>query len=119
MKSRRWQDHLIFIVGVWLVASPWALGSYGSDSLPVGTPAWNFLACGLAVAALGGAAFASFHFWEEWADIAFGCWLTASPWVIGYTEDRLLTWNALISGSSLVILAAWILFDRPSPDAFS
>nr|WP_245513063.1 SPW repeat protein [Rhizobium sp. BK376] len=29
--KRRWQDHLIFIIGACLIASPWALGAYGSD----------------------------------------------------------------------------------------
>lgn len=114
MKHRRWQDHIVFIIGMWLIASPWALGSYGSDSLPAGAPAWNFLLCGLIVAALGGAAYAFYHLWEDRADIVLGGWLVASPWALQYKESPLFTWNALICGLLLIVLAAWVLLERRS-----
>lgn len=115
MKQRRWQDHIVFIVGMWLIASPWVFGNYGPDSFPIGAPAWNFLVCGLVVAALGGAAYASYHLWEDRADILLGGWLIVSPWALRYTENPLFTWNALISGLLLIILAAWVLLSRHSP----
>jgi hypothetical protein len=79
MKHHRWQDHIVFIIGMCLIASPRALGSYGSASLPAGAPAWNFHICGLTVAVLGGAAYAFYHLWEERVDILLGGWLVASP----------------------------------------
>jgi hypothetical protein len=93
--KRRWQDHIIFIIGIWLVASPWALGAYGSDSLPVGLPAWNFFLSGLIVAALGAAAYGSYNF-------------------LRYTENPPFTWNALLLGLLLIVLAAWVLLRKRS-----
>lgn len=112
MKPRRWQDHIVFIIGLWLIVSPWTFGAYGSDSLPAGVPAWNFFLCGLIVAALGGAAYASYDFWEEWVDILLGGWLVAAPWVLQFTEHALFTWNALITGLLLIVLAVWVLLTR-------
>jgi hypothetical protein len=112
--KRRWQDHIIFIIGIWLVASPWALGAYGSDSLPVGLPAWNFFLFGLIVAALGAAAYGSYHFWEDRIDILLGVWLVISPWILRYTENPPFTWNALLVGLLLIVLAAWALLRKRS-----
>ncbi|WP_414132299.1 SPW repeat protein [Rhizobium jaguaris] len=115
MKSRRWQDHIIFIIGLWLTVSPWIFGAYGSDSLPAGLPAWNFFFCGLIVAALGGAAYTSYDLWEDWIDILPGSWLMISPWVLQFTEHPLFTWNALASGLLLIVLAVWVLLRRQMP----
>jgi hypothetical protein len=109
MGRRRWQDHTAFIVGVWLIAVPWALGSFSPDSVPLGTAAWNFLVCGVAVAILGGAALASYRLWEEWANLLIGIWLIASPWMLHYVEKPLFVWNALICGIILIVLGISVL----------
>lgn len=112
MKDRRWQDHIIFVIGLWLIVSPWSLGAYGSDSLPFGAAAWNFFFCGLIVAALGGLAYASRQVWEDRVDILLGVWLFTSPWTLRFTDRMLLTWNALLSGLFLMILAGWVLWKK-------
>ena len=104
MNRRRWQDHIAFIVGIWLISAPWAFGSFGPDSIPIGAAAWNFLVCGAAVAILGVAALASYRFWEEWVNLLIGVWLIASPWVLQYIQEPLFVWNALICGILLVVL---------------
>jgi len=75
---------------MWLIASLWALGSYGSDSLRADAPVWNFLLCGLIVAAVGGAAYAFYHLWEDRADIELGGWLVTSPWLSNIRKASLL-----------------------------
>ncbi len=112
--KRRWQGHIIFIIGAWLIASPWVFGAYGSDSLPLGLPAWNFFVSGLIVAVLGGAAYGSYRFWEDRIDILVGCWLVVSPWALRFAENPLFTWNALLFGFLLIILAAWVLVGKRS-----
>jgi hypothetical protein len=116
MDRRRWQDHTAFIVGVWLIASPWALGSFSPDSVPLGAAAWNFLVCGAAVAILGAAALASYRLWEEWVNLLIGAWLVGSPWMFGYTEKPLFVWNALILGIILIVLSISVLRAEKSSD---
>ncbi|ENN85267.1 hypothetical protein RHSP_54461 [Rhizobium freirei PRF 81] len=116
MKERRWQDHIIFVVGLWLIVSPWSLGALGSDSLPLGGAAWSFFLCGLAVAALGGLAYASRYVWEDRLDILFGVWLVASPWILRFADHTLLTWNAILSGLLLTVLAGWVLWGKHLTD---
>jgi hypothetical protein len=116
MDRRRWQDHIAFIVGAWLIASPWALGSFSPDSVPIGIPAWNFLVCGIAIAVLGVAALASYRFWEEWVNLLIGIWLIASPWMLRYTENPLFVWNALICGVLLIVLGISALRVAKSPE---
>ena len=41
-----------------------------------------------------------------------GGWLTASPWALATTEDTVSLQNALLGGSSLVLLAGWALLSR-------
>ncbi|NLS20408.1 hypothetical protein HGP16_28155 [Rhizobium sp. P40RR-XXII] len=116
MQSRRWQDHTIFVLGLWLIVTPWSLGAYGSDSLPAGAAAWSFFFCGLLVAALGGLAYASRYVWEDRLDVLLGLWLIVSPWILEFTDRVLLTWNALLAGLLLTILAVWVLWRKHLTD---
>ncbi|MBB3593345.1 uncharacterized membrane protein HdeD (DUF308 family) [Rhizobium sp. BK529] len=109
MERRRWQDHSAFIIAVWLIASPWALGSFSPDSVPLGTDAWNVLICGIAVAILSAAALASYRLWEEWVNLLIGIWLIVSPWIFHDAAKPLFVWNALICGIFLVVLGISVL----------
>lgn len=116
MNHRRWQDHAAFIVGVWLIAAPWALGSFSPDSVPLGAAAWNFLACGVAVAILGAAALASYRLREEWVNLLIGIWLVASPWILRSLERPPFFWNALICGILLVVFGISALYGTKSSE---
>ncbi len=116
MKDRRWQDHIIFVVGLWLIVSPWSLGALGPDALPLGAAAWSFFFCGLVVAALGGLAYASRYVWEDRLDVLLGAWLISSPWILRFADHALLTWNAILSGLALMILAGWVLWRKHLTD---
>lgn len=115
MDRRHWQDHAAFIVGIWLIAAPWALGSFSPDSVPLGAAAWNFLVCGVAVAILGATALASYRLWEEWVNLLIGIWLIASPWMLHDAGKPPFVWNALICGILLVVLGISALYGtKPS-----
>lgn len=42
--------------------------------------------------------------WEDWAGIAVGAWMLASPWVLGYTDHSAATLNALFLATVLIIV---------------
>lgn len=41
--------------------------------------------------------------WEDWAGVALGAWLLASPWALGYVDNPIAAMNALVMGSILVV----------------
>lgn len=49
--------------------------------------------------------------WASGANILFGAWLFAAPWLLRYTED-LISWNNTIAGAALMLLAT-LRFTRP------
>lgn len=108
-----WQDSLSLIVGVWLFFSPWVLGY----SLLQGAM-WNAVVFGLVIALMALAVLIAFHEWEEWADMAVGLWLIASPWVLGFAAmaadpgAAAATWNAVVVGLLTFGMAAWSLIDH-------
>jgi len=114
MNGKHWQDWLIALIGVWLIASNWLL----SYSLPPAAPAqvgmaifWNASVSGFIAILLGAMALTAFRFWEEWADIVLGLWLVASPWVLGFADVSRATWNVVLSGLVIMLTAAWTLYD--------
>jgi SPW repeat len=50
--------------------------------------------------------------WRSRAVALLGGWLTASPWALASTEDTTSLQSALVSGSSLLLLAGWALLSR-------
>lgn len=41
--------------------------------------------------------------WEDWVGIALGAWMLVSPWVLGFSDHSVATFNALIMGTILVL----------------
>ena len=113
--TTRWQDSLNFLLGLWLILSPWALGYTAS-----GAAFWNAIVLGLVLGALAVAALVEFREWEEWIGMALGAWLAISPWVLGFgtTVTGLTggafaaTWNFVVVGVLSIALAAWSLAGR-------
>jgi hypothetical protein len=104
MSVKHWQDPTNLALGLWMLASPWALGFQG-ERLATNSA----LALGVLVSAV--ALFALFRVmaWQEWANIAFGVWLVASPWIIGFSELSMAKWNAVIVGALIAVLALWVI----------
>lgn len=111
--TTRWQDSLNVVFGLWLILSPWAL-QYAT----IEGAFWNAIIVGMIVAAAALAALVDFHEWEEWAGMAFGLWLVASPWVLGFAGAEAVavgsgvaTWNFVVIGVLTLAFAAWSLRD--------
>ena len=104
MKVKHWQDSGNLIVGLWLLASPWVL-AYQAEARPM----WNSVIFGILIAGVAFYALFQVFAWQEWANAAFGAWLIASPWSLGFTGLSTITLNAVITGAVVLVLAVWAL----------
>ena len=114
--TKRWQDSLSLVLGLWLILSPWALGYAGIE-----LAFWNAIILGIVISAVAMAALIEFQEWEEWFGMAFGAWLILSPWVLGFgaiggaetatvaAGTAAATWNVLAVGALTIALAIWSL----------
>ena len=112
---KHWRDWGNLVLGLWIFASPWVLQdttAAGAEAMGVAASnavMWSLYVVGIAVTALAAAALFSFQAWEEWTNLALGTWLFVSPWALGFSSSALLTWNAVIAGALVVVLAGWAI----------
>lgn len=104
MKVKHWQDTANLILGLWLIASPWALGYQGAANAT-----WNSVLLGLLIGAVALYAMVQVFAWEEWGNALFGAWLVVSPWILGFSGMAAAMWNAVIVGAVVLVLAVWAL----------
>lgn len=102
--SARWQDGINFLLGLWLIVSPWVLG-YTADTWP----AWNSYVVGAVIAILAAISLTAHQKWEHWATLAVAAWLIVSPWVLDYTALQTVFWNHIITGVIVGALALWTM----------
>lgn len=86
------------VLAVLLFASPWLF------KLTNGTARLEFWVGGAAIAAISIGAIVAFASWEEWANLAFGAWLVASPWLLGFAHARATHFSVAI-GAAVAYLA--------------
>lgn len=117
--KRQWQDVGNLLLGVWLIASPWALG-YTETPYAL----WNAYALGAIIAVAAAAALFAFHEWEEWVSMVLGLWLVVSPWALGFATTVFAvevettyaaTWNFVFAGILVIGLASWATWDAHHP----
>ena len=101
---KHWQDPVNLLLGLWLIASPWALGFSAEVN-----PTWNAVIFGLLIAAVSLVALFRVMAWEEWVNLAAGIWLLISPWVLGFSGIAMALYNAVIVGVVVAVLALWAL----------
>jgi hypothetical protein len=97
-----WRDAINLVLGIWLIVSPLAL-EYAAQA----TPAWNAYVVGVIIAVLSAAALWQFQKWEEWLSAVVGAWLIVSPWILGFGVGHAATWNQVIVGIVVGVLAFW------------
>lgn len=102
--SMKWQDWTNVMLGIWLVVSPWALGS--AEQQPV---MMNAIIFGLALSVaslleLGGTESA-----KEWIVMIVGLWLVLAPFVLGFTANFHAAVSTMLTGVLAAVLAAWAL----------
>jgi hypothetical protein len=99
--QRRWSDALPAILVVWILISPWVL-LHAMDPMRIEAAAsWNALAIGISLILLSVSATTTSRIWEA----VIGLWQIASPWLLQFSLNRVLTWNAAIAGLLLVVLS--------------
>ncbi|MDX2005964.1 MAG: SPW repeat protein [Meiothermus sp.] len=52
--------------------------------------------------------------WQDWGNVFLGAWLSTSPWLLGYVGSPAATWNALIVGALVAVLAYFGLGGGPT-----
>jgi uncharacterized membrane protein HdeD (DUF308 family) len=108
LSTKRWQDQVILLLGIWLFVSPWALG-YASSS-PAGT---NAFVAGAIMVILAAFDLYQTHVWAVLLNLIVGVWVTVSPWMIDVVRDRRMSASLLIVGIATIVLAMWELRADP------
>jgi len=103
-KTKHWQDPTNLVLGLWMIASPWALG-YQDAAMAMP----NAVIVGGLIAILAALEVFKLKAWEEWTSFALGIWLAVSPWVLGFDIVTAAMANALIVGLIVAALALWTL----------
>jgi hypothetical protein len=109
LSSKRWQDGLILLLGVWLFVSPWVMG-YPSDS----PAAVNAFVAGAILAALAAFDLYKTYVWAVLVNIVVGAWVAASPWVVDVVADGPMSMSMLVVGIATIVLGLWEM--RSDPD---
>jgi hypothetical protein len=94
---QQWQDWASWILGIWLMISPWALRFDLDDA-----PTRNAVIVGFLIVFTEVVELSIFRGWEEWINVGLGAWLLLSPWILAIS-DRSATINFMLVG--LVVLA--------------
>ncbi len=100
-------------LGVWFFLSPWfLLNTLEGDALS--RMSWNAWIVGAIIAITAARALQNLKPWNEWLNLSMGFWTFFSPWFLGFYEEPMLTWNALIVGA---LVAAVSLISIPVAQA--
>jgi SPW repeat-containing protein len=96
------------VLGSFLFVSPWLFAfSYG----PARADAF---ASGAILVLVSGLTIFAFTKWEEWISLLIGCWVLASPWVLGFPHRSGMHVAAAV-GAVIVYLSAlelWLIHNR-------
>ena len=108
LSTRRWQDQLMVLIGVWLFISPWVF------LYPPGTPAaWNATLAGAIIGILAAFDLVRTYVWAVLFNIVVGAWVTISPWLVDTVNDPAMTWSLVIAGIATIVLGLWELRSDP------
>lgn len=100
MTIKHWQDPVSIVLGLWLAASPWALG-FQTETIPTS----NAVLLGILVTIVALFALFGVEARRAWANVGLGAWLVVSPWLVGFSELAPALWNAVIVGAAIAVLA--------------
>jgi hypothetical protein len=106
---RHWEDWLSISIGCLIVISPWLAGAADSQFAVL-----NAVAIGLVVSSVGALELGALQRWEEWIELALGLWLTASPWMLGYSHLSSLMAMHVALGVVVAMLACLELWQDRS-----
>lgn len=88
-----------FLLGIWLIISPWILNYSTTDAT------WNQVGLGIAVLILSAIRYIFPRAaWASWLNGLIGLWLIIAPFILGY-DRSVAYWNEIILGIIIAILA--------------
>ena len=105
---KQWEDWSSWILGIWLVLSPWIL-LFDQETRALE----NAVIIGGVILVAEVVELSIFRDWEEWINVVAGAWLAVSPWVLGIVSMA-ARWNFVGVGVVVVALALYELRDRSS-----
>lgn len=89
---------LNFILGIWLIISPWIF-NYSSGSK------WNQFSFGIVIAVLAAIRYlAPSQIWASWLNLLAGIWMIIAPFIVGY-KGTAAYWNEVLVGIAVALLA--------------
>lgn len=90
-----------FILGIWLIISPYIL-SYTSSAAR-----WDQTAFGIVILILSAIRYAApSAAWSSWLNGLAGLWMIIAPWILSYNRT-VAYWNEVIVGIVVALLAFW------------
>jgi hypothetical protein len=101
--AMRWQDWMIPLIGLWLAVAPLIMiyeGGFG------GVSAWNSYLVGIGLIAIPLLGLAKPVPGREWVVLALGVWLILSPFLLGFSAERIAFSNTALCGIVVTIAAA-------------
>ncbi len=112
MNQRYWQDWLIALAGVWILATPWAMEA---DSGPAAglTAALSHNALGLAVLVTALSALLAYRPWHELVEMIWGLFVIGTPWLLGFQHSSPWTVSDVVTGVMIMFLSGWKLVGYP------
>jgi hypothetical protein len=137
VEADRWRDWVMLVLAVWLFVSPWVLrfafgmaaeatagattgatapataGAAAQAVMPLANltaAAWNAWILAIVIGALSIWAIAMYAEWQDWLTGLLGIWLIVAPWVLKFSAAAIATWDHVIVGILVVVLAAWELW---------
>jgi hypothetical protein len=103
LKTKRWQDWVNLLLGVWLFASPWLM-NYAAEPPRA---SWNAHILGAVIAVIALAVMYAPRAWEEVVNFVLGAWTLISPWALGFANNKEVMLNTAIVGAIVAVLALW------------
>lgn len=106
--TKRWQDQVILLLGLWLFLSPWVLGYVPGSAI-----ALNANIAGAVIALLAAFDLYKTYAWAVVINLLVGLWVAVSPWVAALADRSVMMTNCIIVGAAVVVLALWELKSDP------
>jgi hypothetical protein len=116
-RSGQWQDLLNLLLAIWLFFSPWVL-QYGEHESVAQSEAGagatqaaaaNAWVLGVIVFLVSISALTRMQLWQAWLTLILGAWIFIAPWVLGFYENRVASFDHWIVGALIFAISASIL----------
>jgi hypothetical protein len=92
------------LAGIWLIVAPFLLG-YADTQAAL----WNDIIIGIVVLIIASARASMPEKMPaaSWLNAVLGAWLIIAPFALGYSEVGAGTWNDILLGIIVLVLASW------------